>query len=242
MMPTKNGKKAMITSRSNPKIKEYLKLKQKKYRDQTNLFLVYGDHLVETAVKKGDVVEILTTDLNSTGTYISFPLMKELSQGDVVYDIMAVCKKNPQKEKSDYVLIFDDIQNPDNAGALIRSAAAFGFTEIYFSLNSTDFYNEKLIRASQGSIFDVYHERVNLVTKIKELKAEGYQIIGADAHQKVNDTKTSNKIALVLGNEGNGINKAVSLLCDQLVQIPTKNVESLNVAVAGSILMYEWSK
>ncbi|NLB85288.1 MAG: RNA methyltransferase [Acholeplasmataceae bacterium] len=232
----------MITSRNNPKIKEYLKLKSKKYRDKTDLFLIYGDHLVEQALIKGTIVEILTTNQNSSGTYISQPLMKELSQGDVVYDIMAVCKKQALEKESDLVLIFDDIQNPDNAGALIRSAAAFGFIKIYFSLNSCDFYNEKLIRASQGSIFDVSHERCNLITKIKELKTNGYYIVGAHAHQKENKINDLKKIALVLGNEGAGISQEVIALCDALVKIPTKNVESLNVAVAGSILMYEWSK
>ena len=99
----------------------------------------------------------------------------------------------------------------------------------------------KTIRASQGAIFDVYHERVDLVSKIKLLKEQGYLIVGATAHGNL-ITKTSDKVALVLGNEGAGISSKIDALLDLENTIKTENVESLNVSIAGSILMYEWSK
>lgn len=232
----------MITSRQNPTIKNYLKLKQKKYRDLENQFLVYGHHLVESALKKGNVETIITSDPNASGLLVSKEIMDLFSQTETTFDILAVCNKFEDKVKCNKVLILDDIQDPDNAGALIRSASAFGFKHVVFSLRSTDFYNEKTIRASQGAIFDVYHERVNIIDKIKSLKDEGYLIVGADAHGSNFLEKRPKKVALVLGNEGAGLSQEVKRLIDHKTTIETESVESLNVSVAGAILMYEWRK
>jgi TrmH family RNA methyltransferase len=240
MMPTRSGK--MITSRQNETIKKYLKLKQKKYRDLESQFLVYGDHLIEMALKRGNIELIITSNDKKEGLLVSKLIMDEFSQTETTFDSLAVCNKVNNQIKSDKILILDDIQNPDNAGALIRSASAFGFRHIIFSLKSADFYNEKTIRASQGAIFDVYHERVDLVSKIKLLKEQGYLIVGATAHGNSLITKTSDKVALVLGNEGAGISSKIEALLDLENTIKTENVESLNVSIAGSILMYEWSK
>lgn len=232
----------MITSRQNPTIKQYLKLKQKKYRDLENQFLVYGHHLVEMALKRGNVELIITSDENASGLIVSKEIMDEFSQTETTFDILAVCNKVDNIIESDKILIFDDVQDPDNAGALIRSASAFGFRHVIFSNRSADFYNEKTIRASQGAIFDVYHERVSLPEKILELKSLGYMIVGADAHGDMLVTKKPEKLALVLGNEGAGISKEVKRLLDIKTTIEVENVESLNVSVAGAILMYEWRK
>ena len=232
----------MITSRQDPSIKKYLKLKQKKYRDLENQFLVYGHHLVEIALKRGNVEQIITSDENASGLLVSSEIMDEFSQTETTLDILAVCNKTENIIKSDKILILDDIQDPDNAGALIRSASAFGFRHIIFSNRSADFYNEKTIRASKGAIFDVYHERVQLPNKIKELKEEGYTIVGASAHGDIKVETRPKKLALVLGNEGAGISKEITRLLDIETTIEVENVESLNVSVAGAILMYEWRK
>lgn len=240
VMPMRSGK--MITSRQNETIKKHLKLKQKKYRDKESQFLVYGDHLIEMAQARGDVELIITSNEEKEGLLVSEEIMDEFSQTETTFDSVAVCNKTNHPIKSNKILILDDIQNPDNAGALLRSASAFGFKHVIFSLKSADFYNDKTIRASQGAIFDVYHERVNLSSKIKELKKEGYLIVGATAHGKTFVSNKSEKVALVLGNEGAGISPEIEKLLDEQTTIKTESVESLNVSVAGSILMYEWSK
>jgi TrmH family RNA methyltransferase len=232
----------MITSRQNETIKQHLKLKQKKYRDARSQFLVYGDHLIEMAKKRGNIELIITSNETKEGLLVSKEIMDEFSQTETTFDTLAVCNKMNHPQKSNQILILDDIQNPDNAGALIRSASAFGFNHVVFSLKSADFYNEKTIRASQGAIFDVYHERTDLVDCINKLKKDGYTIVGATAHGESFKNKTQEKIALVLGNEGAGISSEVKGLLDLETTIRTENVESLNVAIAGSILMYEWSK
>jgi len=232
----------MIESKDNQKFKSWMKLKLKKYRDETNLFLVYGKTMVDLALKHDVVSEVITTNEQIPGTLISEKLMKELSQTETTFDQMAVCKKLNQTLQSNYILVLDDVKNPDNVGALIRSAVAFGFKHIVLSLKSADLYNEKTIRASQGAIFDCFVERRNIVDFILEHVDKGYQIFGADAHESMNQPELNQPLILVLGNEGNGLSDDVKSLVHGLVNIKTETVESLNVVVAGSILMYEWGR
>ena len=229
----------LITSKQNKSFKLWKNLKIKKYRDASDMFLVYGKHLIEKAKQHDAIEEILSTNEHSIDTVLTKELMDELQQAETYFDDIAVCKKRNPTIKSNKILMLDDVQDPDNVGALIRSAAAFGFLHVIVSLKSADFYNEKTIRASKGSIFDVYLERRPLEAAIVELKHEGYQIVYADAHEK-GDSKQSGKVVLILGNEGHGISDEIKSLSDRSIHIPTRNVESLNVSVAGGILMYEW--
>lgn len=230
----------MITSKQNKNFKLYQSLKLKKYRDQHGLFLVYGNHLVEAAKVKGVIHEIITSNQDyEQATLYDKSLMDELQQAETYFDIIAVCKKQDHPLRSDRVLVMDDIQDPDNVGALIRSASAFGFLHIILSPKSADLYNEKTIRASKGSIFDVYVERRPLLDALIAFKQDGYQLIYADAHEKGHPEQTG-KTVLILGNEGHGISEEVKEIADGAVHIKTERVESLNVSVAGSILMYMW--
>lgn len=229
----------LITSKQNKTFKLYQSLKLKKYRDQHGLFLVYGRHLVDAAKKHDIITEIITSNPHEEGTLYDKSLMDDLQQAETYFDLIAVCKKKQEVIKSDRILMLDDVQDPDNVGALIRSASAFGFLHVILSPRCADLYNEKTIRASKGSLFDVYVERRPLVTAIKELKSEEYKIIYADAHDEGNVSKQS-KIVFILGNEGRGISEEVKNVADGALHIETKRVESLNVSVAGSILMYLW--
>ena len=229
----------MITSKTNASFKLWKSLKLKKYRDQHDMFLVYGKHLVEKAIEKHAVLHILTSDESKEGTHLSPALMDDLQQAETYFDLIAVCKKVNPKKTSSRILVLDDVQDPDNVGALIRSAAAFGFHHVILSLKSADIYNEKTIRASKGSIFDVYIERRPLEEALIEHKSKGYQILYADAHDQ-GTPQDFPLMMLILGNEGHGVSKAVKQLSDISVRIETKHVESLNVSVAGGILMHQW--
>lgn len=231
----------MITSPSNKNFKLYKSLKLKKYRDQHNLFLVYGKHMIDQAKAKGDILEIITSDPEKEGTLYHEDLLKDLQMTETWIDHIAVCKKNKRMIHSDRVLMLDDVQDPDNVGALIRSAAAFGFLHVLLSPQSADLYNEKVIRASKGAIFDCFVERRPLKEPLIALKNDGYQVVYADAHDQ-GEPSFHAKVVLILGNEGHGIQEALKNLSDRAIHIPTQNVESLNVSVAGAILMYEWSK
>ncbi|CCV63820.1 RNA methyltransferase, TrmH family [Alteracholeplasma palmae J233] len=230
----------MIESKDNKIFKKMKKLKTKKYRDLYDEFLVYGPHLIQKAKDSNSVIEIYTTNEAHEGTLISKELMLELNQTETVFEDLALCKKSIKKIESDKVLILEEVQDPANVGALLRSASAFGFDHVFLSHKSADIYNEKTIRASQGSIFDVYVERGNILSFIENLKQKGYTILYADAHEKKINEENIVKKALILGNEGNGISQEVKEISDYPVHIETKTVESLNVSVAGSILMYQW--
>lgn len=231
----------MITSKQNSSFKLWQKLKLKKYRDLHGLFLVYGFHQIEKAKEKNALVNILSDQETDGVTALSKELMEELQQAETYFNIIGVCKKTNEKITSNHVLVLDDIQDPDNLGALIRSAAAFNFLHIIISQKSADAYNEKTIRASKGSLFDVYIERRPLSQALIELKQQGYHVLCADPHQSGHITQHE-KMALILGNEGHGISDEIKSLSDGFVSIETKHVESLNVSVAGAILMYEWRK
>lgn len=230
----------MIESKDNPQIKYLKKLQMKKYRDEHNEFLIFGEHLIEEAEKHGEIVNLYTTNHEKKGLLISESLMKELKFTKTAFDRLAVVKKIDKKVNSNKVLILEDVQDPSNVGALLRSAAAFGFKKVYISNKTADIYNERCIRATQGSIFHLSVERTNIYQQINKLKEIGYSVIVADVNEE-NEIGFTNKLAIVLGNEGSGVTDEVKELADALVTIKTETVESLNVSVAGSILMYEWS-
>jgi TrmH family RNA methyltransferase len=133
----------LITSKQNPSFKLWQKLKLKKYRDLHGLFLVYGHHQIEKAKEKNALVDILSDQEVDGVTTLSKDLMDELQQPETYFNMIRICKKNNLKINSNYVLVLDDIQDPDNLGALIRSAAAFDFLHIIISQKSADAYNEK---------------------------------------------------------------------------------------------------
>lgn len=227
----------MIISKDNLKIKHLIKLKQKKYQTEFDEFLVFGEHLIEEANKYNLIKEIYTTNNQKSGNLISKEIMKQISFTESPSERVAVVKKSVLNIKSDKILILEDVQDPNNVGALLRSASAFGFKEVYLSEKSADIYNDKVIRASQGSIFQLKIERLNVIEKIKELKVKGFNIyvtlLNGDESISFDE-----KAVLVLGNEGSGVSSEVIALADKKITIKTSTVESLNVVVAGSILMY----
>ncbi|GFZ75158.1 rRNA methyltransferase [Hydrangea phyllody phytoplasma] len=232
----------MITSKQNHTFKKLKKLQLKKYRDLYQQFLVYGDHLIEQAQKNNAVVTVFTSNEEKPGTFIAPSLMKELSQTKTVFEQMALCKPTSENNLlSDKILVLDDIQDPANLGALMRSASAFGFNQVFASFHSADFYHEKTIRSSQGALFSLSLKRGNTKSFLEEIKEKNYSIFSAfpqKANITMEDAKKYPKKVLVLGNEGQGISLETEALSDYFVNICTQNVESLNVAVAGSILMY----
>ena len=120
----------------------------------------------------------------------------------------------------------------------MRSSKAFGFDTIILGEGTVDIYNDKAIRASQGAIFKLNFIKAKLIDFIPTLK--DYNIYGTNVVNGIDlkDVVASNKIGIVLGNEGNGISDEVNNLLDKNIYIPMNNTESLNVSVAGGIIMY----
>ncbi len=233
----------IISSVHNDKVKEWTKLQQKKYRDEQKRFLIEGDHLVNIALKKNLVEELIVLDESnydfSNQYVVSKEVMKKISLQDSSSSVIAVCKFCYSNEIKGNVLILDDLQDPGNLGTIIRSAVAFNFETIILSLKSVDVFNEKVIRASEGMLFDINCIRADLRTKISELKNKGYTIYGTDVIGGKSINKKE-KLAIIIGNEGAGMTNELKESCDELIHIPmTNKCESLNAGVAASILMYE---
>ncbi len=236
-----------ITSSNNEHIKEINKLKEKKYRDKTNTFLIEGKHIVLEAYKEGLVKELILEQdelfpLNCPTTYVTKDILKKLSSMESYSKIMAVTEKIKEKPFGEKLLILDDIQDPGNMGTIIRSACAFGIDTIVLSPKTVDLYNPKVIRSTQGMLFHINIIVREIVPFIKELKKDNYKIIGTKVTDgnDVRSSKIYSHYALVIGNEGQGISMEVKDLCSEYLYIRmNEQVESLNVAVATSILLYE---
>ncbi|MDD5865958.1 MAG: RNA methyltransferase [bacterium] len=233
-----------ITSIKNPKVIFWAKLKMKKYRDIEHLFIVESEHLVAEALKKGIVKEIITTeDIEyCVPTYnVSIDIMKRISTLTTPSKIMAVCEFLMPDDIKGNILILDHIQDPGNLGTIIRSAVAFNFETIIVSEDTVDFYNDKVIRSSEGMIFNINLIKDNLLSIIPMLKEKGYKIYGTDVKNGKNIKEIkNNKCAFIIGSEGKGICIEVKELCDDFIYINmSKKCESLNAAVASSIIMYE---
>ena len=238
----------VITSVNNNKIKDINKLKDKKYRDSSNSFLVEGEHLVIEAYREDLIKELIVLDdsdfiLDGIPTIkVSSEVMKKLSSMDSYPSVIGVANKIKEKELGDSILMLDDIQDPGNLGTIIRSSAAFGIDTIVVSPKTVDIYNIKVLRTTQGMLFHINIIVRELDSFITKLKQDNYKIYGTKVDKGVNikDISINNKYALVMGNEGKGISDNVSKLCDEYLYIKMNdNVESLNVGVATSILLYE---
>ena len=228
----------MINSLQNEKIKNYAKLNEKKYRDETNMFIVEGIHLVEEAKNFGIVKEVLTTNQSIDGTLVSAEVMKKLTNQKSVVEVCAICEKFKKEEITNKILILDTIQDPGNIGTLIRSAVAFGFDTIVMEA-CCDIYSSKVLRATQGAIFKLNIINAKIDTFISSLN--GYKIYGTSLKNGVplKTIEKTDKLAIILGNEGNGVRTELLDMTDKNIFIEITNMESLNVGVAGAILMYE---
>ena len=237
----------MITSLENDKIKNLVKLQMKKYRDLTNNYIVEGDHLVKEAYKEGLIEEIYALEsaekeYDVEYIYVSNEVMKKISTMETPSNILAVCKKKECSEiTGNKILLLDDIQDPGNLGTIIRSAVAFNIDMIILSNDSVDLYNPKVLRSTQGMYAHIPVMRMNLKEAISIIKEKGIKIYGTNVVDGT-DVREINvdKYALIMGNEGNGIKKEIEALCDENLYIPmNEQAESLNVAIACSILLYE---
>lgn len=235
----------MITSIHNKTIKELMKLKQKKYRDQ--YYLVESMHLVEEAVRVHQADLIISTtpvDLGVENLIVSQEVMEKLAFTKTPQPIMARCRvqKNNELRLGKRYLLLDDLQDPGNIGTLVRTALAFGIDQVILSKQCVDLYNDKLLRAMQGAHFHISCIYRDLQEVIPLLKQNGVSVIGSalENAQPIDTLMKTDQMAFILGNEGNGMNKEVLSLCDDIAYIPISTIESLNVAVAGSIMMYHF--
>lgn len=246
----------LITSVQNNLIKSMKKLHMAKERKKQRKFLLEGTHLVETAFSSGWPIEMLLVTENYVLSeelrelpheVISDNVLEHLSFTKTPQGIIALAgmKEIDFPEEANRVLVCDGVQDPGNLGTIIRTADAAGFHAVICGMGSADLYNDKTVRSTQGSLFHIPVLQADLLDKLPELKSDGFQIWGAALQDSVlyNEAKKSEKIAIIVGNEGAGIRDEVLEMADTVVKIPIYGqAESLNVAIAAGILMYEAKK
>lgn len=235
----------MIESINNEKIIRYAKLKQRKYRELEGLYLISTPHLVKEAIKENSIKEIFLLNgkdnVYGNVTIVTEQVMKKLTDLDTMPEVVAVCYKKNSNEITGNILILDAIQDPGNLGTILRSAVAFNINTIILGQGCVDLYNEKVLRAAEGMHFHLNIINSDILKMIPKLKKD-YKIIGTRLTDGIELKKfnINNNYALIMGNEGSGVNPELLSLCDDYIYIKMNEAcESLNVGVATSIILYE---
>lgn len=250
-----------ISSKDNIIIKETKKLKEKKYRTEKKSFLIEGFRFIEEAIGSEYEVEKLFVDEDVLEKCYEFDILNKIEDDTEIYivnkliinlltdtensqGIIAVVKdKNINIEKGTGFYIFvDKVQDPGNLGTIIRSAHASGAKGVILNNGTVDLHNEKTLRSTMGSIFKVPVIIDKDLSLLKELKTNGFRVVGSSLNTNDNffDIDLKDKVIIVVGNEGKGMSNEIEELCDKLVKIPMPgDAESLNVAIAASIMMFE---
>ena len=236
----------LITSKDNKKIKEVRKLLNSKYSKEAGLFVIEGDNLVSEAIKNNLLKELYILDgCNNEYDFnydlVSLDVMKSLSDLKSIPRVLGVCKFNNNKNIGNKIIMLDDIQDPGNAGTIIRNSVAFDVDTIVFSKESVNPYNEKVLRSTGGMIFNTNIIIDDLDNIIKNIKERNIMLIGTSLHTNNNleSLEHLNEFAIVFGNEGNGVSENILSKCDKLVKINMNpSCESLNVGVSSGIVLY----
>ena len=247
-----------IESKNNNLFKEIKKLKEKKHRIKSNKYLIEGLRFVEEAIKsKVSIDSIIFTEsfkeknpdlflkINENIKLIQMneALLKQLCSTENPQGIVGVINmQNKELKSGELVVLVDKVQDPGNMGTIIRSAHAAGAAGIVMTKGTVDIYNDKTLRSTMGSIFYIPIVEDDSLDFIKSLKKEGYKLVVSSLQGKNNffEENLQGKVMIAVGNEGNGVSDEVYDIADIKVKIPMPGeAESLNVAVATSIMIYE---
>ena len=201
----------LITSLDNERVKKYIKLKEKKYRDQTGEFIVEGSHLVLEAYKAGLIKELILEkeavfplDIKDI-VYLPMDIINKVSTVETPQTVMALCSKKEENESlGDHILMVDDVQDPGNLGTIIRSAVAFNIDTVILSKNTVDLYNPKTIRATQGMFFHINVIKKDLLEVMKYLDDIDVPVYGTLVEHgedvRTLNEKDKKKITLIVAN------------------------------------------
>ena len=236
----------MIISLENKKVKEWTKLHNKKYREEE--FLLFDEKSIKLAYKKKllkTLIYVNECPFECESSYeVSKDVMNKISKRENIKYI-GVCKKLPNTTNyKNRVLLLDNVQDPLNLGRIIELCNAFNYDCLLLSENTCDLYHPNCLDAAKDSLFKVSICKTNLVTEIQNLKSKGFKIYSTGLSNKtvdINTIKPHDKMAFVLGNEGSGISEEVFNISDKIVKINMDNLDSLNVAMAGSIVLYKFN-
>ena len=254
----------IISSKDNEIVKNVRKLKEKKYRDLENAYIVEGIKMVREAIEEKAVIrQIIICDDCEKSDSIPKELMYEIAKYDCLYvtskifkyisevqtpqGVLAVVEKNNRDEDINYnediIVALDDIQDPGNLGTILRTVDSVGLTQILVSKGTADPYNPKVVRSSMGAIYRVkVIESDDLLETLKEIKRNKFKILVSSLRESksIYEVKYKKKV-LVIGNEANGVEERIMNIADEKIKIPMLGkTESLNAAVATGIILYEY--
>lgn len=260
--------KILISSRKNQIIKSASALlTSSEERKNTSTFLVEGARLTMDAALSGTKILRLFYTENAYSKYKEYIEKAEkianevyivephvatlLSSTKTNQGVFALCKKSEfefaNNEIKGKILVLENIQDPSNMGAILRTAEALGIKKILLSGDCCDIYSPKALRASMGAVFRgefIFGKNPDETGKI--LKSNKYLIYGSvplSTATKITEINFCDNSAVVIGNEGNGMSEEMKNICDDLVTIPMLGrAESLNAATAASIIMWEMVK
>lgn len=254
----------IITSKDNEIIKNIRKLKDKKYREQENKYIIEGIKLIEEAVEeKAKIDTVIVCEDCIENETIEQNLMYEIAKYNCIYvsqkvfsavtevtnpqGILAVVNKENNEDDIDYnqdvILVLDGIQDPGNLGTILRTVDSCGLNQIIISSKTADAYNPKVVRSTMGAIFRVKVIISQDLTKtLKEIKKHKFKVVATSlkTEENIYDVDYSKK-AIVIGNEANGVSNEILELADIKAKIPMLGkTESLNASVATSVILYEY--
>jgi RNA methyltransferase, TrmH family len=235
------------------------RLTRRAFRDRERAFLVEGPRAVKDALERDYAIKELfvtaddevATTARSRGisvVEVDTSVMRAIADTTTPQGVVAVVEM-PARDLSDVVaagdliLVLADVRDPGNAGTLLRSATAAGASAVVFTKGAVDPFSPKTVRAAAGTFFQIpVVVGDSLAETVEVLRGNGFLVLGADAaaSENMTDVDMTGRVALVLGNEGWGIAEEARALIDRSVSIPMPGpAESLNVGIAGSILLFE---
>ncbi len=239
----------IITSLENSIVKSIGKLKDKKYRDESGKYLIEGYRSVKDSLPYLEEYSLILSEsaVEKFGnefekfTVVSDIIIKKISDTPQTQGVLCIAKKpyNAPKFLHTYALFLDRIRDPGNMGTIIRTALATGFTDIY-CCDCVDVYNPKVVRSAMSAVSRVKIFDVDELF-VDKLKTNGYKLVCADMDgESIFTSDFSNqKIALVIGNEANGVSDYLREISDKIISLPMEETESLNAGVCASIMMYQ---
>ena len=233
----------VISSKDNEIVKNIRKLKEKKYRDLSNCYVIEGIKLLKEAIEENAKIKqiVICDDCEKNGT-LDKKLLYEIAKYNCVYvtekvfniltdvanpqGILAVIEKENNLTEinwnEDLILILDNLQDPGNLGTILRTADSANLKQIIVSKKCGDIYNPKVVRATMGAIFRVkVLESENLAETIKEIQKHKFTVLATDLKESKSIYEESyNKTAVVIGNEANGVEEEILELADRKIKIP----------------------
>lgn len=233
----------IISSKENETIKKIKKLKEKKYRDQNNEYLIEGIKILKEAInEKAKIKLIVICEECQKEGILDKKLLYEIAKYNCIYvtekifnmltdvtnpqGVLAVIEKNNNSNEinwnQDLIMVLDNVQDPGNLGTILRTLDSANLKQVILSNKCGDIYNPKVVRSTMGAIF-----RVNVLisddlkTTISQIKENGFSVFGTDLNgaSSIYDEKF-NKVAVIIGNEANGVEKEILELVDKNIKIP----------------------